>query len=321
MELLRCAGAVPPSSRRCGLITKHEAERLVRSFTEGTRPPNLPPGFAFDVCHKCGWGCHGKFYVEKYTSSRAKCIECKFCKEVLAPNKFIFHSHQPEDISHHEHHFRPADAANFNSWRRHIFLDDENDTGIVEAWEDVKALFNGGNRQNVNVLTMTTLVSSSVNGQREKKRATPPPVKNESPVKRIKTDSSKTLKSTKNQSPTCSSIDNMFNEVPQQPQPSMMSTFLPNIAIEILQREQLLAAAAAATPQPPPLLGQPNLLLANALVRSLLLQQQQPLNQTSVESVMNLAANDRRHTNPSPSNNNTQHPFFTIKNLVGLEED
>ena len=49
LEILRRAGAMPISSRRCGMITKREAERLVRSFLEDTKPPKLPDNFAFQV--------------------------------------------------------------------------------------------------------------------------------------------------------------------------------------------------------------------------------------------------------------------------------
>lgn len=35
------------------------------------------------------------------------------------------------------------DAANFNSWRRHLKLNGVSPEEIVHAWEDVKAMFNG----------------------------------------------------------------------------------------------------------------------------------------------------------------------------------
>lgn len=35
------------------------------------------------------------------------------------------------------------DAANFNSWRRHMKLSGVSPEEIVHAWEDVKAMFNG----------------------------------------------------------------------------------------------------------------------------------------------------------------------------------
>lgn len=49
LEVLRRSGAMPISSRRCGLITKREAERLVRSFISDVPPPRLPDNFTFKV--------------------------------------------------------------------------------------------------------------------------------------------------------------------------------------------------------------------------------------------------------------------------------
>lgn len=49
LEILRRTGAMPVSSRRCGLITKREAERLVKSFLEAIPPPRLPETF-HSVC-------------------------------------------------------------------------------------------------------------------------------------------------------------------------------------------------------------------------------------------------------------------------------
>ncbi|XP_055337624.1 SKI family transcriptional corepressor 1 homolog-B-like [Paramacrobiotus metropolitanus] len=146
LEILRRAGAMPISSRRCGMITKREAERLVRSFLCETKPPALPDDFAFQIAHSCAWGCKGRFMPSRYNSSRAKCIQCVHCQQYFSPNKFIFHSHKlPDSI------FSPADAANFNSWRRHIRLmeDIHLPEDIVHAWEDVKAMFNGGSRRRI----------------------------------------------------------------------------------------------------------------------------------------------------------------------------
>lgn len=143
LEILRRAGAMPVSSRRCGLITKREAERLVKSFLEDIAPPQLPEDFKFEVYHECGWGCRGSFLPSRYNSSRAKCIECHFCKGYFSPNKFIFHYHRSHSAS-----YRHPDAANFNSWRRHLKLCDQAPSdGLVHAWEDVKAMFNGGSRK------------------------------------------------------------------------------------------------------------------------------------------------------------------------------
>ena len=147
LEILRRAGAMPASSRRCGMITMREAERLVKSFLEDNAPPQLPEDFAFSVKHECGWGCHGQFIPSRYNSSRAKCLKCTYCNMYFSPNKFIFHYHRTADSS-----YRHPDAANFNSWRRHLYLSDPSaDDDLVHAWEDVKAMFNGGIRKRVHV--------------------------------------------------------------------------------------------------------------------------------------------------------------------------
>ncbi|XP_061629008.1 SKI family transcriptional corepressor 1 homolog-B isoform X2 [Phyllopteryx taeniolatus] len=143
LEILRRAGAMPISSRRCGMITKREAERLCKSFLGAHSPPKLPENFAFDVCHECSWGSRGSFIPARYNSSRAKCIKCSYCNMYFSPNKFIFHSHRTPESK-----YTQPDAANFNSWRRHLKLTDKsNQTDVLHAWEDVKAMFNGGSRK------------------------------------------------------------------------------------------------------------------------------------------------------------------------------
>ncbi|XP_062587289.1 SKI family transcriptional corepressor 1 homolog-B-like [Saccostrea cucullata] len=144
LEILRRAGAMPISSRRCGMITMREAERLVKSFLEENLPPKLPENFSFHVKHECGWGCEGFFEPSRYNSSRAKCIKCKICNMYFSPNKFIFHFHRTQEAK-----YSHPDAANFNSWRRHLKLYSTSDEGIVHAWEDVKAMFNGGSRKRI----------------------------------------------------------------------------------------------------------------------------------------------------------------------------
>lgn len=143
LELLRRAGAMPVSSRRCGrfrnakriscteqsnrlthntlvhtgMITKREAERLCKSFLQQTAPPNLPENYEFQIYHRCSYGAAGSFVPTRYNSSRAKCIKCHHCHDFFSPNKFIFHSHRERGGP-----FVEPDAANFNSWRRHIKL-------------------------------------------------------------------------------------------------------------------------------------------------------------------------------------------------------
>uniref|UniRef100_F7B6A1 SKI family transcriptional corepressor 1 n=1 Tax=Monodelphis domestica TaxID=13616 RepID=F7B6A1_MONDO len=143
LEILRRAGAMPISSRRCGMITKREAERLCKSFLGEHKPPKLPENFAFDVVHECAWGSRGSFIPARYNSSRAKCIKCGYCSMYFSPNKFIFHSHRTPEAK-----YTQPDAANFNSWRRHLKLSDKTATDeLSHAWEDVKAMFNGGTRK------------------------------------------------------------------------------------------------------------------------------------------------------------------------------
>ncbi|XP_072134141.1 SKI family transcriptional corepressor 1 homolog-B-like [Mobula birostris] len=143
LEILRRAGAMPISSRRCGMITKREAERLCKSFLGEHTPPKLPENFAFDVSHSCAWGCRGNFIPARYNSSRAKCIKCSYCNMYFSPNKFIFHSHRVPDAK-----YTQPDAANFNSWRRHLKLTEKAPSEyLAHAWEDVKAMFNGGSRK------------------------------------------------------------------------------------------------------------------------------------------------------------------------------
>lgn len=152
LEILRRAGAMPVSSRRCGMITRREAERLCKSFLGDNAPPRLPEDFAFAVHHECAWGCRGSFLPSRYNSSRAKCIKCTVCGLFFSPNKFIFHSHR---LSAGDKYVQP-DAANFNSWRRHMKLTGNPPEEIIHAWEDVKAMFNGGTRKRLLASSLMT---------------------------------------------------------------------------------------------------------------------------------------------------------------------
>ncbi|XP_076443990.1 uncharacterized protein LOC143282276, partial [Babylonia areolata] len=157
LEVLRRAGAMPVTSRRCGLITRREAERLVRSFIADVPPPRLPDNFFFRVRHQCGWGNEGVFVPARYNSSRAKCIKCSLCDMYFSPNKFIFHCHPTPTAT-----YRHPDAANFNSWRRHLELvHDGKDERLMHAWEDVKAMFNGGSRKRVTLSSAAFSASAS----------------------------------------------------------------------------------------------------------------------------------------------------------------
>jgi hypothetical protein len=154
LEILRNTGAMPISSRRCGMITKKEAERLVKSFLDESKPPTLPENFSFRVEHKCEYGCVGVFFPSRYNSSRAKCVQCTHCRVFYSPNKFIFHSHQTH--SEQKKYAQSNATINFNSWRKHIFLVNEsNDEQLSSAWEDVKSIFNSGKRKRCQMTMMS----------------------------------------------------------------------------------------------------------------------------------------------------------------------
>jgi SKI/SNO/DAC family/c-SKI Smad4 binding domain len=157
LEILRRANAMPVSSRRCGMITRREAERLCKSFLGDNSPPRLPDDFSFAVFHECAWGCRGSFLPSRYNSSRAKCIKCTFCGLFFSPNKFIFHSHR---VSANDKYVQP-DAANFNSWRRHLRLSGTPPDDVAHAWEDVKAMFNGGTRKRLMSSPITPIRESN----------------------------------------------------------------------------------------------------------------------------------------------------------------
>ncbi|KAF9410639.1 hypothetical protein HW555_010335 [Spodoptera exigua] len=182
LEILRRAGAMPVSSRRCGMITRREAERLCKSFLGDNAPPRLPDDFAFAVHHECAWGCRGAFLPARYNSSRAKCIKCAYCGLFFSPNKFIFHSHR---VGPGDKYIQP-DAANFNSWRRHMKLSGTPPEEVVHAWEDVKAMFNGGTRKRMlSAARRVPFRRPESEGSSEAKRPAASPPSAHAPVPRL----------------------------------------------------------------------------------------------------------------------------------------
>lgn len=70
-------------------------------------------------------------------------FRCSYCDTFLSPNKFIFHSHRLPNVTYVQ-----PDSPNFNAWRRHLRLHNPTQSEeLRDAWEDVKAMFNGGNRK------------------------------------------------------------------------------------------------------------------------------------------------------------------------------
>lgn len=132
----------------------------------------MPDDFAFSVHHECAWGCRGSFLPSRYNSSRAKCIKCIVCGLFFSPNKFIFHSHR---MSPSDKYVQP-DAANFNSWRRHMKLSGNPSDEIIHAWEDVKAMFNGGTRKRLLQTSITTKSSKQTKVDSEIPQSVPVPI-------------------------------------------------------------------------------------------------------------------------------------------------
>jgi hypothetical protein len=186
LEILRRAGAMPVSSRRCGMITRREAERLCKSFLGDNAPPRLPDDFAFNVLHECAWGCRGSFLPSRYNSSRAKCIKCYYCGLFFSPNKFIFHSHR---IGPNDKYVQP-DAANFNSWRRHMKLSGTPDDFIIHSWEDVKAMFNGGTRKRLMVQSPISRAPAPSSPKKNKESTTMSPPLISTSITAVKTQNS-----------------------------------------------------------------------------------------------------------------------------------
>nr|XP_011752580.1 LOW QUALITY PROTEIN: SKI family transcriptional corepressor 2 [Macaca nemestrina] len=108
LEILRRAGAMPISSRRCGMITKREAERLCASRSCENRPPKRKNNFAFRRVTRCA-GCRAAS-PPRYNSSRAKASN-HYCNMYFSPNKFISTPTSTPDSNTLQ-----PDAATFNSW-------------------------------------------------------------------------------------------------------------------------------------------------------------------------------------------------------------
>lgn len=99
LEILRQAGAMPISSRRCGMITKREAERLCKSFSRRAQAtPNCPRTSPSMWCTSAP-GARGSFIPARYNSSRAKCIKCGCCSMCFSPNSYL-PSHRTPDAKY-----------------------------------------------------------------------------------------------------------------------------------------------------------------------------------------------------------------------------
>ncbi|VDN11184.1 unnamed protein product [Dibothriocephalus latus] len=95
----------------------------------------------------------------------------------FSPNKFVFHCHTREETGRQQASaYRHPDAANFNAWRRHLVLTDPTPPEeLLFAWEDVKAMFNGGNRKKASSSSSSACSSSEVSMTYPPETSPPPP--------------------------------------------------------------------------------------------------------------------------------------------------
>ena len=147
LNILRELKIMSFNSKRYGMITIKDAKRLVNSFLAEDKALGTNKtlqDLSFEVEHICGSGSEGIFYASLYTNNRAKCISCLFCDELLTPNKFVLHTHERPDKQHF-----PLEAISLNSWRSFIKLKNEPELSqkLLDAWENVKAIFSGGKRR------------------------------------------------------------------------------------------------------------------------------------------------------------------------------
>jgi hypothetical protein len=106
LQVLKDATVLPVTAHQCGLITKSDAERLCSHLLDKSPPrasvfdPKSSP-FSFKVQHECFGRCEGLVLPEAYTSPSARCIECLQCEGLFSPQKFVCHSHSPENRTCH----------------------------------------------------------------------------------------------------------------------------------------------------------------------------------------------------------------------------
>ena len=104
LQVLKESKLFPDPPKKCGLITKSDAERLC-SFLLNRNPPRASmrlgdpkaSPFSFKVEHECFGRCDGIVLPEAYTSPNACCIECLQCGGLFSPRKFVTHAHDGKE--------------------------------------------------------------------------------------------------------------------------------------------------------------------------------------------------------------------------------
>ncbi|CAM9845527.1 unnamed protein product [Lampetra planeri] len=137
LEILKVLGVLPFAAPSCGLITKTDAERLCNALLYGWASPAagrkgmgaaaaggglgalIRPDKSIRIYHECFGKCKGLFVPELYTHPGAACVQCRDCRLLFPPQRFVAHSHRsPENRTCHWG-FDPA------RWRRYLLLSEE----------------------------------------------------------------------------------------------------------------------------------------------------------------------------------------------------
>lgn len=131
---------VRPTS--CGLIKKTDAERLCNSllcsnnklaeFSHSDSP------YAFQVYHECFGKCRGILNPEKYNTPSSPCIKCTECNLLFTLQKFVSHSHKPNENKTCHWGFES------DNWRYYLMLADKQAGSrdlLERSLEEVKGKF------------------------------------------------------------------------------------------------------------------------------------------------------------------------------------
>lgn len=150
-ETKSAIGGFPPSAERERLVSRSEPPMELRDFEASytDRPPHLSnrtmkettseivsdclfgsengrailnlaraatSTLRIKVFHRCFGKCSGFFYPSRLRHSESRCIECATCFQLLAPKKFIRHTHgsREENVFHW--------GFDINHWRHYINL-------------------------------------------------------------------------------------------------------------------------------------------------------------------------------------------------------
>lgn len=139
LETLKVCGIVPLSAPSCGLITKTDAERLCNRLLHDQPPKatEVHTKNSFKIYHECFGKCKGVFTPELYQNPTSNCIECCECHGMFSPQRFVVHSHNPQE--NRTCHW----GFDSNNWRNYLLLakDQEDLEQLKKTLDEVKDKF------------------------------------------------------------------------------------------------------------------------------------------------------------------------------------